>query len=178
MRYKKRFRKPNKYCKLFGIEIEYEKSLNDAEVRLFHFYLRTVDWEIRHVDYFGTSELTVRDIHELYLPNWSTGKINNTQRSLIKKGWLHRTYYGRIEIINYEMYRESSVQLAEQEIHQTRRGVQLLKKDVQSPKLDVQQDENPFAKWKEDLKQKGKDLMGENEFPVQSNEPWHRPKET
>ena len=121
--------KPNKFCKIFGSEIEFENQLTDQEFRLYCLYLRTVHWDNRH-ESFGFSDLTIRNIRKHYLHNWSIGKISNTRRSLIKKGWLEKNQYGEIGVREYKIYRLKNVPSAEKCIQRIRQGLQINEQDV------------------------------------------------
>jgi len=143
--------KPNKYCKLFGVEIEYEKNLNDAEVRLYHLYLRIVDWDIKHKETFGSVEISIRSLKQFYLSNWSVGKLSYTIRSLIKRGWLEKREDGRMSIKHYGFYRLKNVQVAEQLIQKVRQGVQLTEQDVQLASRDDNEKVKIFKQEKAEL---------------------------
>lgn len=126
----RRINKPNKFCKLFGVDIDYENNLTDPEVRMYHLYLRIVDWDSKHREVFGLSNISVRDLKKHYLHNWSEGKISETRNSLVEKGWFIReskTVYG---VKNYYIYRLRSVQTAEHCIHHTRQGIPIDERDV------------------------------------------------
>jgi len=126
-----KIRKPNKYCRLFGVEIEYEKQLSDAETRLYHLYLRIVDWDVKHGDIFGSTDITIRRLREHYLPSWSIGKISYTRQSLIEKKWLEKRSDGSVGVVNFLVYRIKHVQSAEHLIQQMRQGVPITEKLVQ-----------------------------------------------
>ena len=130
--------KPNKFCKIFGIEIEYENQLTDQELRLYHLYLRIVHWDSRH-ESFGISDITILDIKKHYLHNWSTGKISNTRNSLIKKGWLEKYSRSEIGVKEYQVYRLKNVQSAEQCIQQMRQGLPINEQDVHSAEQDYEE---------------------------------------
>ena len=118
------------YTRQYRIAIEKEKELNDAEVRLYYIYVRIADWDKRHKETFGSTNTTLRDIQRDCLPRWCLGKLSYTSRNLIKKGWLVKRPDKRIEVRNYGIYREKSVQVAE-------RMLQLDKQSVQSSEQDV-----------------------------------------
>lgn len=142
-----RINKPNKFCKLYGIELEYEKDLSDAEVRLYHVYLRIVDWDSKHTHTFGSSPVTIRQLQSEYLPNWSTGKISYTRQSLIKRGWLEKKPEKRIGVCYYMIYRSKSVKAAEHTI-------QLIRQGVQTPEQPVQPTEKGSPDGRELLRRK------------------------
>ena len=74
--------------KLFRIEIELEKKLNDTEFRLWLLYRRLADWDKRHGG-FATVKESLREIQRLYLvKGWSIGKLSMATKSLIQKGLL------------------------------------------------------------------------------------------
>jgi len=130
----------NKWTKIYATEIPYEKELKDAELRLFHIYLRIVDWDLKHTETVGSSDITQRELLDL-LPekkpnerNWSLAKVNSVLQCLVKKGWLEKRPDKRTAVKNYKMYRfrgKDSVQLTERFIHLTRQDVQLDKPLVQ-----------------------------------------------
>lgn len=71
---------------VFRIEIEMEKELSDSQFRLFQLFRKICVWDRRN-KYFGFTDAITKDIKNLYL-NWSTGKISETRKELIEKGWL------------------------------------------------------------------------------------------
>lgn len=154
----RRINKPNKYCKLFGIEIEYENQLTDPEVRFYHVYLRTVDWDVKHKETFGFSDISLRDLKKHYLPNWSIAKMSGVRRSLIKKGWLEMKAGGQIGVKNYYIYRLKSVQVAEQCIQQMRQGLPI---DEQLVQFSEQSDKEKTAL----LKKETLNLVEKMSFP-------------
>ena len=127
-----RINKPNKFCKLYGIELELERDLLDTEVRLFHIYLRLVDWDIKHKDTFGSTAITIRQLKSMYLPKWSIGKISYVRNSLIQKKWFEKRDEGRIGIREYRVYRAKGFQIAERYLPLIRQGVQISEPSVQS----------------------------------------------
>jgi len=149
----------NKFCKLYASEIEYEQELNDPEVRLFHLYLRIVDWDKKHTDTFGSSNIKIRELKETFMTNWSTGKISYTRSSLIKKGWLEDRPDGRIGIQNYFVYRLRA-QDAEPLIQRMRQGVQISEQGIQ-------QDEKNGKEQLDNLKNEKANLSDKWRFPVQ-----------
>ena len=165
-----RINKPNKFCKLYGIELEYEKKLTDAEVRLYHVYLRIVDWDTKHIHTFDSSAITVRQLQSAYLTHWSVGKISYTRRSLIEKRWLEKRPEHRIGVREYRVYRLKSVQLAEQ-------AIQLIRQGVQIPEQPVQPDEKGSPEGRELLRKKMEELRDKMKFPVQSVEQTSATKE-
>ncbi len=94
----------NGWCKLLRSDIEPEKPLSDAEIRLYYLYLRIVGWDRRNTEKYGLSAITVRELKATYLPNWSIGKINETQNKLIDRGWLKRSPDGSVEVCGYKAY--------------------------------------------------------------------------
>lgn len=148
-----RINKPNKFCKLYGVELEYEKNLSDAEVRLYYIYLRLVDWDSKHTHTFGSTAITIRQLKSVYLPDWSVGKISYVRRSLIQKRWLEKCPDKRIGVREYRIYRSKSVQVAEQYVQLIRRGVQL-------PEQSVQSSEKGSPDGRELLRRKKEELLG------------------
>jgi len=150
---KMRINKPNKFCKLYGIELEYEKALSDAEVRLYYVYLRLVDWDSKHIYTFGSTSITIRQLKSAYLPDWSVGKISYTRSSLIQKTWLEKRPEHRVGVRCYPVYRSKSVQLAEH-------AIQLMRQSVQAPELPVQSAEIGSPEGRELLRKKKEELFG------------------
>lgn len=146
--------KPTKFCKLYGVELEYEKELSDAELRLFFVYRRIVDWDNKHTNTFGSTAITIRQLKAAYLPNWSIGKINNTQRSLIQKRWLEKLPEHRMGIREYRIYRAKGFQLAEKYIPYIRQGVPLPELPVRTVEKTALTDDDLWRKKKEELKGK------------------------
>lgn len=162
----------NKWTRIYAKAIDYERQLKDAELRLFHIYLRIVGWDPKHTETFGSSDITQRDL--LYLlpdkksgeKNWSVAKVNSVIKSLIDKGWIERRPDGRIAVINYVVYRlvgKDSARLAEQGIRWTRQGVRLEKPTVQPPEKSESDKMRELNEFKRELSNK----MG---FRVQLNE--------
>jgi len=146
--------KPTKFCKLYGVELEYEKELSDAEVRLFHIYLRIVDWDSKHTNTFGSTPITIRQLRATYLPSWSVGKISYTQRSLIQKRWLEKRPEHRIGIREYRVYKSKGFQVAEKYIPLMRQGVQLPELPVRTIEKATPDVNDLFRTKKEELKGK------------------------
>lgn len=115
--------------KLFRIEIELEKQLNDTEFRLWLLYRRLADWDKRHSG-FATVKESLREIQRLYLASWSIGKISMGTSGLIRKGLLERTPEKRIRVKNLWIYQER-VHIAEQLLQRIEQGVQPTEQDVQ-----------------------------------------------
>lgn len=124
----------NKWVKLHACEIEHEKALNDAEVRLFYIFLRIVGWDSKHFETFGSIKITIRDLMGYF--DWSQGKVDYTLNGLIKKGWLERRADKKIAVRGYWLYRLKSVQAFEQQIQLVRQGVQKNERVVQPAEKD------------------------------------------
>lgn len=108
------------------------KGLTDQEYRLLDIYACLVSWDIKNTERFGiVADLTIRDIHDEHLPDWSIGKISGVIRSLIKKGRLARLPKKRMRVENFWIYQakppqaEQAFQLIEQGIQPTIQNVQL-----------------------------------------------------
>lgn len=147
-------RNRNKFCRLFNFDIEHEKQLGDAEVRIYHLFLRLVDWDSKHAN-FGSVEVTVRELAKEYLP-WSIGKVSETIRSLIVKGWLIKIGRSRIAIKNYWVYKQSNVREIEQLVQQARQGVQISEPVVRSTEEGGFEGRELLRKKKEELGRKMK----------------------
>jgi len=149
-----KYKKPCKYTRLYGFEIDYEKRLTDPELRLYHLFLRLVDWDPKHEETFGSvAHLPFRDIIAAYLP-WSIGKISNVQRSLIAKGWIQKGKNRSIVIPNYGIYRVKNVHLAEKIFQKTRQGAPLTEQEVQQLKQSPEEIRRNFYEKREDFKRK------------------------
>ncbi len=158
--------KLNGHIKLHRKMIEKERDLNDAELRLYLIYARIVDWDSRH-QYFSSTDKTIRQIKTLYLPNWATGKISYTTRSLIKKHWLLRDKK-RVYVTDYGIFRSKTSQEAEQRIQQMGQNFQPVEQDIQSIE---QTDYNS----RELLRQKMQGLIKRMSLRVQPDEQGHSP---
>ncbi len=110
---------------LFRKEVEREKELTDAELRLYLLYRRLVDWDVRHRETFGTVKISIASLRALHLPskNWSIGKVSETKNQLIKKGFLERVPGFRIRVNNFWLYQAN--------VRQTEKAFRLIEKGVQ-----------------------------------------------
>ena len=149
-----RINKPTKFCKLYGVELEYEKELSDAELRLFFVYRRIVDWDNKHTDTFGSTAITIRQLQTAYLPDWSVGKISNIRRSLIGKRWLEKRPEHRIGIREFRIFRSNGFKIAEKYIPWIRQGVPLPELPVRTVEKPVTNNDDLWIKKKEELKGK------------------------
>lgn len=121
------------YIQLYRyIALIYNKNLTDQECRLLDVYACLVGWDIKNTEHFGVvKELTIRDIHDEHLPDWSQGKICNVINSLRDKGRLTRLPKKRMRVENFWIYQakpqqaELAFQLIEQGIQPTIQNVQL-----------------------------------------------------
>ena len=147
-------RKPSKYVRHYSFELAYEKELTDQEVRLFHVYKLIVDWDKKHADTFGCSEITIRQLQEHYLPHWSTGKVSQVRSSLIEKGWLLKRADGMTEVNGYRTYRIKQTHSAEDYFQNVRNGVQNPESPVQENDTDQQNQSFNYNQFRGQLSEK------------------------
>lgn len=139
--------------KLFRWEVDREKQLTDAELRLYLLFRRLVDWDRRH-EHFGTVKISIRELHSQYLNfvGWSVTKISVATNSLIKKGFLKRLEHRYICVENFRVF-HAKVWVAEQLFALMEQGVQPTEQDV----LQAEQtDPNDIYRRRQELAQKFK----------------------
>jgi hypothetical protein len=105
------------------------KSLTDQEMRLYQTHVLLANWDRKNKETFGKIiGLSVRKIREKYL-KWSVGKISDTRKSLVLKGFLKPLPEGGYLVENYWIYQasarqaEQAFQCDEQGIHPTEQNV-------------------------------------------------------
>ena len=148
--------KPKGWIKLNRASIEKEKILNDREFRLLYLYARIVDWDHLHEN-FASTDVSIRKIKELYLPNWSIGKISTTTCSLINKSLLLR-HKRRIYVLRMNpnvQKLKPSVQNSEQSVLSSEHSSENRGKEYQIKKQELlNKFENPVQLSKHDLSDK------------------------
>jgi len=156
------------YVKDYRTDIEKEKTLTDPETRLFRLYIRIVDWDKKHRDTFGSSEATIRNIKEYYLPNWSIGKICEKRKTLIEKRFLEKKNR-RTYIIDCDIYINNT--------QKTEQKLQLSEQAVQLSEFPFQQDEKTKTKEPIVFSLENSSYVNKNKNFVQQTEQYHKPKE-
>jgi len=124
------------YTNSYRIKLKKMKFYEDSEYRLLDVFVNIADWDKKHINTFGTTGESLRDIQKHYLPNWSLGKLSQTTNKLIKKGDITKRLERRIEIKNFWRFVSSNVQKVEQ-------SVQADEQNVQQNEQPVQPDEQP-----------------------------------
>lgn len=112
--------------KLYRWEVNREKGLTDAELRLYLLYRRLADWDSRHKETFGTVSVSIKTLRENYLPakNWSMGKVSGVTKGLIQKGFLRRASYTRLAVDKFDVF-QATVQQAEKMFQLIEKGFQI-----------------------------------------------------
>ena len=121
--------------KLFRREVEWEKKLNDPELRLYLLHRRIADWDATHAR-FGTFKISYRKLLAEYLPSsgWSVAKISTTTNALIRKGLISKIGDGSIRVENMLVFQRANVSAAEQLFPFIEQGVRPTEHDVQRAK--------------------------------------------
>ena len=141
---------------LYRREVEREKILTDAELRLYYLYRRLADWDTRHTETFGTVKISIRELRKLYLPSsrWSIGKISATINGLITKEFLERLTTGRILIRYFGIFQAP-----------IRQGEPLLRLLEQGVPVDEQSVSRPEQPDREALRLQRQNLSKKLSFP-------------
>ncbi len=110
--------------------IEYKKVMTDQEYRLFDMYVTHARWDKRDEERFGIIEdLSLQDIKDHCLPNWSRGKISETRKSLAEKGFLIKLPKNKTGV-NYFWIYQASVRQAEQGFRCIEQGIQPTEQNI------------------------------------------------
>lgn len=99
--------------------LEKERNLTDSECRLLNVYRAVLDWDSRHKN-FGTSDISIREIKDSYLPHWSIGKISEVRQKLVVNGGLRKLDRSRFA----PCLSEKKLQSVERSVQSTERAVQ------------------------------------------------------
>ena len=155
------------YIRLYRyLAIEYKKVLTDPEYRLLDIYACLVRWDKKDAVRFGTVDnLSIRDIRQDYLPNWSAGKISMITNQLIKKGFLTRLPKKRMRVENFWIY-QAPVQRAEQAFQLIEQGIQPTEQNIQQAE---QKQHDDFEKARQKIVDKYSPF-GKNVQPNEQNE--------
>jgi hypothetical protein len=120
--------------------------MTDQEYRLFDVYVTNARWDKRDKERYGIVEnLSLQDIHDEYLPNWSRSKISETRKSLVKKKFLTKLPKNKTLVENFWIY-QAQVREAEQ-------GFRLMEQEIQPTEQNIQQaEQQDIAKLKTEIK--------------------------
>ncbi|MFZ2149663.1 MAG: hypothetical protein WAV15_00715 [Minisyncoccia bacterium] len=135
------------YLKLYRyIALEYKKRMTDQEYRLFDVYVTNARWDKRDKERYGIVEnLSLQDIQDEYLPEWSRSKISEIRKSLAKKKFLTKLPKNKTSVDIFWIY-QAQVREAEQ-------GFRLMEQEIQPTEQNIQQAEQQnVAKLKTEIK--------------------------
>ena len=125
---RKKIPQPNKYAKIFAIEIKsLIQNLKDRELILLLIFRLMAGWDSKQPTNFGIVGLALQDIKDNYLPTWGLTTIHNNLNKLIVKGRLKRLPDGSIEYAGYRDYR---LAVSSKNIYQAEKIIQELERAI------------------------------------------------
>ncbi len=159
-----------------------EKDLSDAEQRLLLIYRCVCDWDHKHANFFGSSDISLRELKNDFLPGWCIGKLSGVRNKLVEKGLLRRVGRTKFSILKPEIFYgkikdiEQSFQLAEQSVQSEEQTVHLVEqkkalgRSLSMPSLTQSVHPAEQATGSKELLKKEKEPLKENSSSIWNEE--------